>query len=83
MTKKPQMVRWWMLRKTLTLTEKPVKWRGWTKRMLENPITKCEKQRLGFHGESLRAKNQEIYDDGRLGGEGVWIYIVKHFSAES
>ena len=51
--------------------------------MLKKTITKHEKQRLGFHGESLRVKNQENYDDGRLGGEGVWIYIVKHFSTES
>ena len=51
--------------------------------MPKNPITKHEKQRLGFRGESLREKNQENYDDGRLGEEGFWIYIVKHFSAKS
>ena len=51
--------------------------------MLEEPLTKREKQRLGFHGESLRAKNQENYDDGRLGRERVWLYIVKNFLAES
>ena len=77
------MVRWWTFRKPLTLTKKQVKWRGWTKRMTQNPIAKSEKQRLGFCGESLRAKNQENNDDGRIGGEGVWLYIVKNFSAES
>ena len=46
-------------------------------------MNKREKQWLGFGGESLRAKNKKNYDDGRLGGEGVWIYIVKHFSAKS
>ena len=60
-----------------------MKRRGWTKGMLEKPITKREKQRLGFRGESLRAKNQENNDDGRLGGEGLWLYIVKHFSVKS
>ena len=46
-------------------------------------MTKHEKQQHGFRGENLGGKNQENYDDGRLGEEGVWIYIVKHFSAES
>ena len=46
-------------------------------------MTKRENQRHGFQGENLKGKNQENYDDGQLGGEGVWIYIVKHFSFES
>ena len=45
-------------------------------------MTKHENQQLGFRGEILRAKNQKNYDNGRLSEEGVWIYIVKHFSSE-
>ena len=32
---------------------------------------------------ALREKKLKNDDDGQLSGEGVWLYIVKHFSVES